>query len=48
MEVLAVKAPDGTIRTAMNTCKICYDSGAGYYVQEGMNSSVKTAATGSR
>jgi uncharacterized membrane protein len=35
MEVLAVKTPDGTIRTAMNTCQICYDSGAGYYVQEG-------------
>lgn len=35
MEVLAVKAPDGTVRTAMNTCQICYDSGAGYYIQEG-------------
>ena len=35
MEVLAVKAPDGTIRTAMNTCQVCYNSGAGYYVQEG-------------
>jgi len=35
MEVLAVKAPDGTIRTALNTCQVCYDSGAGYYVQEG-------------
>ena len=31
MEVLAVKAPDGTIRTAFNTCQVCYDSGRGYY-----------------
>jgi len=35
MEVIAVKAPDGTIRTALNTCQVCYDSGRGYYVQEG-------------
>ena len=35
LEVLAVKAPDGTIRTAFNTCQVCYDSGRGYYVQEG-------------
>lgn len=35
MEVLAVKAPDGTIRTAFNTCQVCYDSGKGYYKQEG-------------
>lgn len=35
LEVLAVKAPDGTIRTAFNTCQICYDSGRGYYKQEG-------------
>lgn len=35
MEIFAVKAPDGTIRTALNTCQICYDSGRGYYVQEG-------------
>ncbi|MDR1068306.1 MAG: DUF2318 domain-containing protein, partial [Clostridiales Family XIII bacterium] len=35
MEVLAVKAPDGTIRTAFNTCEVCYDSGQGYYKQEG-------------
>lgn len=35
LEVLAVKAPDGTIRTAFNTCQVCYDSGKGYYVQEG-------------
>lgn len=35
MEVIAVKAPDGTIRTAFNTCQVCYNSGRGYYVQEG-------------
>ena len=35
MEVLAIKASDGTIRTALNTCQICYDSGKGYYVQDG-------------
>lgn len=33
MEVLAVKADDGTIRTAFNTCQVCYDSGRGYYKQ---------------
>lgn len=35
MEVLAVRASDGTIRTALNTCQVCYDSGRGYYVQQG-------------
>ncbi len=35
MEVLAVKAPDGSIRTAFNTCQVCYDSGRGYYKQDG-------------
>jgi uncharacterized membrane protein len=35
MEVLAVKAPDGTIRTAFNTCQVCYRSGRGYFVQQG-------------
>jgi len=35
MEVLAVKASDGTIRTAFNTCQVCFDSGRGYYEQEG-------------
>ncbi len=35
MELLAFKASDGSIRTAFNTCQICYDSGYGYYVQEG-------------
>ncbi|MEA5083484.1 MAG: DUF2318 domain-containing protein [Lachnospiraceae bacterium] len=35
LEVLAVKAPDGSIRTAFNTCQVCYDSGKGYYKQDG-------------
>jgi len=35
MEVLAVRAPDGTIRTAFNACRICYNSGRGFFVQEG-------------
>lgn len=35
MEVLALKAKDGTIRTALNTCQVCYASGKGYYVQDG-------------
>jgi len=35
MEVLAVKASDGTVRTAFNTCQVCYSSGRGYYIQEG-------------
>lgn len=34
-EVVAVKASDGTVRTAFNTCQVCFDSGRGYYVQEG-------------
>lgn len=35
MEVMAVKAPDGSIRTALNTCQVCYGSGRGYYKQQG-------------
>jgi uncharacterized membrane protein len=35
LEVIAVKAPDGTIRTAFNTCQVCYSSGRGYYIQDG-------------
>ena len=35
MEVMAVKAQDGSIRTALNTCQVCYDSGKGYYEQQG-------------
>ena len=34
MEVIAVKASDGSIRTAFNTCQSCYTSGRGYYKQE--------------
>ncbi|MDF2557875.1 MAG: uncharacterized protein K0R71_1703 [Bacillales bacterium] len=35
MGALAVKASDGTVRTALNTCQVCFDSGKGYYLQEG-------------
>lgn len=35
MEVLAVKDSSGNIRTAFNTCQVCYSSGKGYYVQSG-------------
>ena len=35
MEVFAVKASDGSIRTALNTCQVCFDSGRGYYKQQG-------------
>lgn len=35
MELLAVKATDGSIRTALNTCLVCFDSGQGYYKQQG-------------
>jgi len=35
MEVIAVKASDGTIRTALNTCQVCFDSGRGFYTQQG-------------
>lgn len=35
MEVLAVKDTQGNIRTAFNTCQVCYTSGKGYYVQQG-------------
>lgn len=35
MEVIAVRDSSGEIRTAFNTCQICYSSGRGYYVQSG-------------
>ncbi len=35
MEVLAVKDSNSEIRTAFNTCQICYSSGKGYYEQVG-------------
>ncbi|MDR1136632.1 MAG: DUF2318 domain-containing protein [Clostridiales Family XIII bacterium] len=35
MEILTVMAPDGTVRTAFNTCQVCYNSGRGYYKQTG-------------
>lgn len=35
MEVIAVKDSGGTVRTAFNTCQVCYSSGKGYYKQKG-------------
>ena len=35
MEVIAGKDSKGEIRTAFNTCQVCYDSGNGYYRQLG-------------
>ena len=35
MEIIALKASDGSIKTALNTCQVCYDSGKGYYEQVG-------------
>ena len=35
MEIVAVIASDGTVRTAFNTCQVCYSSGRGYYEAEG-------------
>ncbi|NLL05773.1 MAG: DUF2318 domain-containing protein [Clostridiaceae bacterium] len=35
MEILAVKASDGTIRTAFNTCQVCMGSPRAYFVQNG-------------
>lgn len=35
VEVFAVKASDGTIRTALNTCQVCKGSPYAYFVQEG-------------
>ena len=33
IEVIAVRAPDGSIKTTLNTCQACYRSGKGYFVQ---------------
>jgi uncharacterized membrane protein len=35
MEVVAVEAPDGTIRTAFNTCQVCNGSPKAYFEQSG-------------
>jgi uncharacterized membrane protein len=35
LEVLALRASDGSIRTAFNTCQVCYNSGRGYYKLDG-------------
>ena len=33
MEVIAVEAQDGTLRTALNTCQVCVGSPLAYFVQ---------------
>jgi hypothetical protein len=45
MEVLAVRASDGSIRTALNTCQVCYDSGRGTTSNPGASWCARTAAT---
>ena len=35
IQLIVVRASNGEIRTAFNTCQSCYTSGRGYYVQEG-------------
>ncbi len=35
MEIVALMASDDTVRTAFNTCQVCYSSGRGYYEAEG-------------
>ena len=35
MEVIAAYTSDGQLRTAFNTCSVCYDSGYGYFVPKG-------------
>jgi nitrite reductase/ring-hydroxylating ferredoxin subunit len=35
MEVIAVRASDGGVRTAFNACQVCATSGRGYYIQVG-------------
>ncbi len=35
MEIIALTASDGSIRTSFNTCQVCYSSGRGYYKVKG-------------
>lgn len=35
MEILAIKASDGSVRTAFNTCQVCNGSPRAYYKQQG-------------
>ncbi|MGN0521678.1 MAG: DUF2318 domain-containing protein [Eubacterium sp.] len=37
VEVFAVKASDGTVRLALNTCQVCNGSPYAYFVQQGNN-----------
>jgi len=34
MEIMFVRATNGDVRVALNTCEICYASGKGYFVQD--------------
>jgi uncharacterized membrane protein len=35
MEIMAVRAADGSVRTAFNTCQVCNGSPFAYFVQKG-------------
>lgn len=35
MEIIALVASDGSVRTAFNTCQVCFSSGRGYYEADG-------------
>ena len=35
IELVALKDSKGNLRTAFNACQVCYNSGRGYYVQDG-------------
>ena len=35
IELVALKDSKGNLRTAFNSCQVCYSSGKGYYVQDG-------------
>lgn len=35
MEIIALVASDGSVRTAFNTCQVCFASGRGYYETDG-------------
>ena len=37
MEVIAVRDSQGNVRTAFNTCQVCYGSSRAYYEQSGNN-----------
>jgi len=47
MEILAVRAGDGSIRTAFNTCQVCNGSPRAYFKQQGEFWFARTAETAS-